>query len=159
VHFFIRVIRRRVFDHRDLVAKFSGITNRCLHTRMGYEPDDDELLDAVLLELQIQIRVGETTGAPMLMGDDLACPRCEFAANLPAPGAAFERLVRPSCFLDGRNVFPGLVVALAVPVMQCIDNAKTRITTEVFLRRERDRNDPLLDSGNASRWKAGYPTS
>jgi len=31
-----------------------------------YEFHDDELMDAVFLELQIQIRVGETTGTPML---------------------------------------------------------------------------------------------
>jgi len=29
------------------------------------EADDDELMDPMLLELQIQIRVGETAGTPM----------------------------------------------------------------------------------------------
>src|SRR4029434_7275853 len=66
VHLFIRVIRRRVFYHRDLVAKLSGITNSGLHTRVCYQSDDNELMDTVFLELQIQIRVGETTGTPML---------------------------------------------------------------------------------------------
>jgi hypothetical protein len=66
VHFLIRVIRGRVFYHRDLVAKLSGIRNSCLHTRVCYESHDDELMDAVFLELQIQIRIGETTGTPML---------------------------------------------------------------------------------------------
>jgi hypothetical protein len=32
----------------------------------------DELMGAVLLELQIQICVGEATGTPMLCGDNLA---------------------------------------------------------------------------------------
>jgi len=38
---------------------------------MSYQPDDDQLVDAVLLELQIQVGVGETAGAPMFLSDDL----------------------------------------------------------------------------------------
>ena len=37
---------------------------------MCYESDHDELMDAVLFELQIQIRVGKATGTPMLHGDN-----------------------------------------------------------------------------------------
>jgi hypothetical protein len=36
------------------------------------EPHDDELMNAVPLELQIQIGVGETAGTPMLVRDDIA---------------------------------------------------------------------------------------
>jgi hypothetical protein len=32
------------------------------------QSDDDELMDAMFLELQIQIRVSEPTGTPMLKG-------------------------------------------------------------------------------------------
>ena len=95
MHFLIRVIRSRVFYHRDLVAKLSGITNRCLHARVCDEPDDDELMDAVFLELQIQIRVGEAAGTPVLEGHDLARLRREFAADLAAPRPVFEDLARP----------------------------------------------------------------
>src|SRR6266481_6248219 len=38
VHLFIRVIRGRIFYQRDLVAKLSGITNSCLHTRSAMSP-------------------------------------------------------------------------------------------------------------------------
>src|SRR5262245_41970200 len=51
VHLFTRVIRRRVFDHRDLVAKLGGKTNGRFDAGMRYQADDDELMDAVLLEL------------------------------------------------------------------------------------------------------------
>ena len=68
VHLLIRVIRRRVFYHRDLVAELSGKANGRFDAGMCNEPNDDELMDAVLLELQIQICVGEATGAPMLRG-------------------------------------------------------------------------------------------
>jgi len=39
---------------------------------MCYESDNNELMDAVLFKLQIQICVGETTGTPMLRGNGLA---------------------------------------------------------------------------------------
>jgi hypothetical protein len=66
MHLLIRVIRRRVLYHRDLVAELGGKANGRFDAGMGYEPDEDELMDAVLLELQIQIGVGEAAGTPML---------------------------------------------------------------------------------------------
>jgi hypothetical protein len=50
--------------------------------------------------------------------------RLELAADLATPRAVFEALVHPRCLLDGRNVFPGLVVAWTVTMMQRIENAK-----------------------------------
>ena len=49
------------------------------------ESDDDELMDAVLLELQIQSSVGKATGTPMLHRHDLARLLCKFASDLAAP--------------------------------------------------------------------------
>lgn len=51
VHLLIRVTRGRVFYHRDLVAEFSGKANGRFDAGMCYEPDDDEPVNAVLLEL------------------------------------------------------------------------------------------------------------
>src|SRR5215469_6663344 len=65
VHLLIRVARGRVLHHRDFVAKLSGIPNTCFHTRVRYQPHDDELMDAEFLELQIQICVSKATGTPM----------------------------------------------------------------------------------------------
>jgi len=92
VHLLVRVIRRRVFDHRDVVAELGGKANGRFNAGMRYEPDDDELMDAVLLELQIQICVGETTGTPMLLSNDFARLRLELAADLATPGTVLERL-------------------------------------------------------------------
>src|SRR5262249_1808775 len=119
---------RRVFDHRDLVAELNGKANCRLHARVGYEPDDDELVDAVLLELQVQIRVGEAAGAPMLRGDNLARSGLEPGTDLATPRAVFEALSLPRGFLNGRNVLPGLVVARTVSVMQCIEDAEPRLS-------------------------------
>ena len=46
-------------------------------------------MNAVFLELQIQIRVRETTGTPMLVGDDFARLRLELAADLATPRAVY----------------------------------------------------------------------
>jgi hypothetical protein len=48
-------------------------------------------MDAVFLELQIQICVGETIGTPMLLGNDFARLRLELAANLAAPTCHIRR--------------------------------------------------------------------
>ena len=69
MHLLIRVIRGGVFYHHDLVAKLCAIAYCRLDTHMRDDPYDDELMDAVFLELQIQICVGETTGTPILEGD------------------------------------------------------------------------------------------
>ena len=111
VHLLIRVICRRVFYHRDLVAKLNGITNSCLDTGMGYQSHDDELIDSVSSELRIQIRVSETTRTPVLQGHHIAGLRLEFESDLAAPRAVFEGLVRPRCLLNRRDVLPALVVA------------------------------------------------
>src|SRR5215510_1671475 len=131
VHLFIRVARGRVFYHRDLVAKLSPITNSCLHTVVRYESHDDELMDAVFLELQIQICVGEATGTPMLKRHDVAWLRREFAADLTAPRPVFEGLVRPGRLLDRRNVLPGLVVARAISMMHGVEDAKARLSRRI----------------------------
>ena len=73
---------------------------------MCYESYDNELMDAVFLELQIQIRVGKPTGTPMLEGHDIAWSRLELAADLAAPHAVFEGLSRPRCLLNWRRRYP-----------------------------------------------------
>jgi hypothetical protein len=57
------------------------------------------------LKLQIPIRIGETTGTPMLEGHDFARLRLELAADLATPRAVFEALAQPRCLLEGRDVF------------------------------------------------------
>src|SRR5215470_12310174 len=109
VHLRIRVIRRRVFYHRDVVAEFSGKANGRFDAGMRDESDDDEPMDAVLLELQIQICVGEAAGTPMLRSDDLAWLWLEPGTHLATPRAVFEALSRPPGLLNGRNVLPSLV--------------------------------------------------
>jgi hypothetical protein len=44
------------------------------------------------LEQQVQVRIGKTAGAPMLLGDDVAGLRLKLRAQLAAPRAELERL-------------------------------------------------------------------
>jgi hypothetical protein len=85
MHVVIRVTRCRIFYDRDLVAKLCGVAYGRLHTGMRDQSDDDELMNAVPLELDIQIGVGETAGPPMLLGNDFARLRLKFGADLAAP--------------------------------------------------------------------------
>src|SRR5437667_7710829 len=88
-------------------------------------------MNAMLFELQNKVRIRKATGAPMLLRDDLARLRCEFTPDFAAPRPGLESLARPSRLLDGRNVFPTLVVTWAVPMMQRIKNAKLRLPRSV----------------------------
>src|SRR5258706_15894048 len=84
-------------------------------------------MDAVILELQVQICVGEATGTPMVCGDNLARLRLELGTDLAPPRAVFEDLALPRCLLNWRNVFPGLVVARPVSMMHRIEDSKLRL--------------------------------
>src|SRR5215510_16579192 len=98
---------------------------------MRDESDNNELMNAVLLELQIQIGVGKAAGTPVLEGHDVAHLRCELAADLATPGPVLEGLMRPGCLLDGGKVLPGLVVAGAVSMMQRIEDAELRLPRRI----------------------------
>ena len=51
MHHLVRVISRRILDHCDFVAELGGVANGRFDAGMRDQPDDDELVDAVLLEL------------------------------------------------------------------------------------------------------------
>src|SRR5262245_30955102 len=98
---------------------------------MRDESDDNELMNAVFLKLQVQISVGESTGTPMLRRDDVAGLGLEFGANLATPGAVFERLAGPASFLDRRSIFPAFIIAWTISAMHRVENAKLRLPRRV----------------------------
>ena len=117
MHVFIRIIRSRVSYHRDLIAELCGKANRRFDAGMRYEADNDELMNAVLLELQIQIGIGKAAGAPMLGCDDVDWLRLKFRTDLAAPGSVFKSLVCPRIILNRRNLLPSFIVARTVATM------------------------------------------
>lgn len=60
MHVVIGVTYGRIFHSGDLVAKLRSVADSCLHTCVCDEPDNNDLINTVSLELQIQIRVRET---------------------------------------------------------------------------------------------------
>src|SRR5262249_30782541 len=104
-------------------------------------------MNTMILEQQIQIRVGKATGAPMFEGHDVARLRCEFAADLAAPRAVFEGLAPPGRFLDRRDVLPALVVAGTVPMVQRVEDGKPRLPRRIQdLQHMRNATIRLCDS-------------
>ena len=91
---------------------------------MRDEPYDDELVDAVLLELQVLVGVGEATGTPVFLCDNLTWRRREFGTALATPCAVFEALVLPRASLNRRDVLPCFVVACTISMMHGIEDAK-----------------------------------
>src|SRR5262245_27501485 len=122
MHLLRRQGRGRVLHHRDLVAELSAVAHRGLDARIRQQSDGDELMNAVLLELQVQVRVGEAAGAPMLVPYDVPRLRFGFLADLAAPRPVCEGLDRPGALLRRGDVLPRLVVAGAVPAVQGIED-------------------------------------
>src|SRR5262249_21589215 len=111
-----------VFDHRHVITKLGGIANGHFDARMRYQSDDDELVDAMLLELKIQIRIGEAAGAPMFAGDDLARLGDKLGAKFATPCAVFEAPVLPRGPLYRGNVLPGFVIARTISMMHRVED-------------------------------------
>ncbi len=111
MHRLVRIIRGRVPDNRDVVAKFRGEADRGFDASVCDEPDSDQPLNAVPPQLIVQVSVGETARTPVLERCDIARLRREFAANLAAPRAVLKCLAQPRAFLNGSDVLPGLVIA------------------------------------------------
>ena len=127
VHHLGRVIRGRVFHHRDIVAEFGGKTNGGFDTGVRDEFDHNQSVDAALLELQIKVGVGKSAGAPVLLHDRFAGFRSELGSKLATPGAVLKRLSRPCRLLNGRDVFPRFVIARTVSTMHCKENRQLRL--------------------------------
>ena len=88
-------------------------------------------MDAVLLELQILIGVGEAAGAPMLLDNNFAGLRRELSSELATPRAVLECFSRPRRLLNRRNVRPGLIVAWMVSMMHCKENPQLRLPCRI----------------------------
>src|SRR5262249_7987593 len=109
-----------------VMTELGGIAASGLDAGMRDESDDYELMDAVLLELQVQVGVGEATGTPVFVCDNLTWCRHEFGTKLATPCAVFKALVLPRASLNRRNVGPRFVVACTISMMHGIEYPKLR---------------------------------
>src|SRR5262249_61928317 len=58
-----------ILDHGGLIAELGREANGRFDTGVRDQPDDDELMNTVLFQLQIKVGVGEAAGAPVLLGN------------------------------------------------------------------------------------------
>jgi hypothetical protein len=114
------------------------------------EANDDEPVDAVPLELEIQVGVGKAARAPVFERHDIARLRGEFAANLAAPRAVLEGLSRPRGLLNRSDVLPCLVVPGTISTMQRVEHAKPGSPRGIQdLQHVRDATIGLRDTAQA----------
>lgn len=82
------------------------------------------IVSVLISPLDLCEEFSEAARTPMLLGHNLTRQRLKSITDLGAPRAAFESLSFPCCLLDGRNVFPCLVIAQPKSMVQRIEHAK-----------------------------------
>src|SRR5271170_6196004 len=102
----------RVLHKRHLVTELGGEAHGRFNAGVGPHPDHDDLAHAVLLELKIEIGVGEAARQPMFQSDDLTGPRHEVWVKTSAPGPVREYAALGGRRLDGCL---GLPMAMRIP--------------------------------------------
>src|SRR6266542_4962926 len=91
-HFVPAVAPDGIVHQPDFVAQLRSIANGRVDAGIRAYADHDQLVNAVLLELQIEIGVGEPAGAPVLLRNDLPRLRRELVAKASSPGSVGEDL-------------------------------------------------------------------
>src|SRR5271163_228531 len=96
----------RVLHKRHLVTELGGEAHGRFNAGIGPHPDYDDLAHAVLLELKVEIGIGEAARHPMFLSDDLTLPGLEVGVKTSAPGPVCEYPALGGRRLDGRFGFP-----------------------------------------------------
>src|SRR5579871_5655204 len=81
-----------VRDERDMIPQLHAEAAGRLDAGVRDHADEDEATYAVLLELEVEIGVGEPARSPMFMDNDIAWPRLEVAVECSTPAALGEDL-------------------------------------------------------------------
>src|ERR1700722_7628118 len=85
---------RRVLDQGDVVTELHAKTPGGFDATVGDQADENGLLNTVLLELAVEIGIGETALRPMLLDDDVPLLRAKLRVDLTAPRTVCEGLRR-----------------------------------------------------------------
>src|SRR5262245_34252752 len=109
---FTREGRRGITNQRDVIAELHRETGRRIDACVGEEPDDDDMTDAVLLQLHVEVGIGEAALPPVLPDDNITVARREIGMELASLRSLRERVAFHDAPLGGIDVLPALVVAL-----------------------------------------------
>src|SRR5207245_2350495 len=100
-----------------MIAEFHSKAPRGLDAGVGNHADQDDLLDTMLLELRIEIGVGEAALCPMFVDDDVPLLRSEFRIKLAAPAAGLEDSRMKRAHLRRVHMLPSVEVTFVSPVV------------------------------------------
>ena len=84
---------------------------------MSDQANNDDAVNAVTLQQQVEIGVGEPTRAPVFRRDNIDGLRLELLSDLAAPGSVLKGFRRERRFLNRLDVLPRLVIARPIPMM------------------------------------------
>src|ERR1700722_7692294 len=102
---------RRVLDQGDVVTELHAKTPGGFDATVGDQADENDLLNAVLLELEVEIGVGETALRPMLLDDDVTVLGAKLRIELAAPRTDCEGLGWQPRLLKHVDVLPPIELA------------------------------------------------
>ena len=126
--------RRCILHQRDVIAELHREAGRRLDASVRQQTDHDDVFDAVLFELLIEIGVGKAALGPMLLDDDVAFLGHEVRMPFTAPGSFGKSLPFTRGDLAWVRVSP-LSVITRLPAM-------VRHDEELNLCSAHCRNDP-----------------
>src|SRR5208282_1693067 len=120
-HLFPLVAGDRILHQGDVVSQLCGVTHRRFDAGIRLLAYHNQLVDAMLLKLEIQVCVRETAGAPVFLRNHFAGQWREFFAKGSAPGSCSEDASFVGEFLNGCDVLPALdfILGPQVSVMRC----------------------------------------
>src|ERR1700722_8927004 len=115
----------RVPNQRDMVSKLLRVTRGRLGAGIGEQPHENDVADAMLFQLQIEIGVREPARGPMLFDDDVAVLWREIRVPISAPFASRKTMPFDDGKVSRAWMAPGLVVARLPPAVRHDENPDT----------------------------------
>ena len=111
--------------------------------------NEDDLLDAALLEVEVEVSISNAVLAPMRLDHDVARLRCQFRMPLTAPGAFCEDGASVGQNLQWARMPPSVIIALAPArvrdVEYCNAYAARGLEERAQMRQQVDRLSDRLD--------------
>src|SRR5271165_3818696 len=118
--------RCRSVPHQGyVVAEFGPRASGRLDTGVRRRADHDDLLDAALLELQIEVGAGKPVLAPMLFDHDIARLGREVRMPVAAPGALRKDGPSVGQDLPRAGITPSIIITLAPAPVRDVENRNT----------------------------------
>src|SRR5215472_1145986 len=110
----------------DVIAEFRAVARGALDAGVREHACDDDLLDAALLELEIEVGVGKPVLAPMLLNRDVAWLGHQFRVPVAAPHTLSKDRLAIGQGLRGARMTPSIVIPFAPLAVRYIEHHDTR---------------------------------